>query len=547
MTSIKFKIILFAIIATCVPSLGLGLLSFQQNEEMISENVTRELRALANYASRELDLWINEHTYATRALSTSNIIIDRLSQTIQSKKKDALAEPQQELVLYLHSVHKKFDNMLELTVVDTTGKVIASSTKTPTLEVLPKSALIQGVATSPPQWSAQYNTSALSIAVPILSYDDLILGALVAILDLQSIRSSLKDDDKSPPGEVLLLDENGGVLLASYEELKNTIPLDPDLFRKLKEQPGSLLTFEGIPKKMVIGLAYFPEKLPITVVARRDRESVYAEWVQQRDLFLTLVSIVGLIVAAAALYLGHSIVVPLQRLIDATKKIVKGDLKVQLDVTNNDELGRLTQMFNKMTDKLRQNHDEILAANHSMQQQNKLLETLSITDGLTGLYNRNKLNMIIADQLARFERNKRPFSVLMIDVDYFKTLNDSLGHIAGDKILVDVANILNQSIRSVDFAARYGGDEFVIILTETTVEEALKTAERIRTKVLNINDQVEQAEDQPVNITLSIGIIQSERQDMSTTLLLARVDDALYEAKRGGRNQAHYTKPAGNS
>ncbi len=530
--------------ATCIPSLGLGLLSIQQNEKMISENVTRELRALANYASRELDLWINENTYATRALSTSNIIIDRLSKTIQSPKKSVANESQQELTLYLRSVYGKLDNMLELTVVNTTGKVIASSTKKPTLAELPKDALVQGVVTSPPRWSIQYNTATLSIAMPILSYDDLILGALVAILDLQSIRPSLKDIEKSPPGDVLLLDANGAVLLVSYKKLKHAIPLNPNLFKELKEHPGESLTFEGISKEQVIGLAYSPKTMPITVVANRNKNSVYAEWVEQRNLFLTLVSIVGLIVAAAALYLGHSIVVPLQRLIDATKKIVKGDLEVQLDVTNNDELGRLTHMFNQMTDKLRQNHDEILAANHSMQQQNKLLETLSITDGLTGLYNRNKLNMIIADQLARFERNQRPFSALMIDVDYFKTLNDSLGHIAGDKILVDVSNALSQSIRSVDFAARYGGDEFVIILTETTVDEALTTAERIREKITHINDQ---SKDQSVNITLSIGIIQSERQDISTTMLLSRVDDALYEAKRSGRNQAYSIKPIENT
>lgn len=526
--------------ATCIPALGLGLLSFQQNEKMISENVTRELRALANYASRELDLWTNEHTYATRALATSNIIIDRLSKTIQSSKKQVARESKQELGLYLHSVYEKLDNMLELTVVDTTGKVIASSTKIPTLSALPKEALVQGVVTSPPQWNKQYSTATLNIAVPILSYDELILGALVAVLDLQSIRSDLKDAEKSPPGDVFLLDSNGAVLLTSYEKLKHAIPLNPNLFKQLKEHPGETLTFEGISKEQSIGLAYSPKAMPITVVAKRNKDAVYAEWVEQRNLFLQLVSIVGLIVAAGALFLGHSIVVPLKRLIDATKKIVDGDLKVQLDVTNSDELGRLTHMFNQMTGKLRQNQDEILAANHSMQQQNKLLETLSITDGLTGLYNRNKLNMIIDDQLARFERNQRPFAALMIDVDYFKTLNDSLGHIAGDKILIDVANVLSQSIRSVDFAARYGGDEFVIILTETTVDEALTTAERIRAKIAKINEQYKE---QSTNITLSIGIIQSERQDISTTILLSRVDDALYQAKRNGRNQAYSIHP----
>jgi diguanylate cyclase (GGDEF)-like protein len=129
----------------------------------------------------------------------------------------------------------------------------------------------------------------------------------------------------------------------------------------------------------------------------------------------------------------------------------------------------------------------------------------------------------------------------MIDVDHFKTLNDSLGHIAGDEIIVAVAKKISQSIRSVDFAARYGGDEFVIILTEATVDEAVKTAGRIREDVAEVHCS---SVNKMLKVTLSIGAVQVEPQDVSLTTLLSKVDSALYEAKRAGRDQVYCIQPS---
>jgi diguanylate cyclase (GGDEF)-like protein len=179
-----------------------------------------------------------------------------------------------------------------------------------------------------------------------------------------------------------------------------------------------------------------------------------------------------------------------------------------------------------------------VAANQTMQEQNKLLEKLSVTDGLTGLYNRSKLDAILEDELARFKRNQRSFALLVMDIDYFKTLNDTHGHIAGDEVIVAVARILSESIRSVDYAARYGGDEFVIVMVEATADMALKTAERIRSRV---NDIRYDANGQTVSVTVSIGVVQSQQSDdISPTALFARADNALYEAKRAGRNRAYF-------
>lgn len=542
MKSIKNKIIVFAVIATLIPSLALGLLSFRQNEELINDNVTRNLLAVARNVSRELDLWVNENNHAIRAISVSNLIINSLSVAQEAPSIPKNSENTQEILAhFLRSVQEKLKTILELTVVDTQGIIFASSTVNPDIGDLPDnwhqgSALTEGVIVIPPHLSTRYNTAIFNIIVPILSYDDVFIGSIVATLDLGVFKDSLEDTFYLSSNRIILLDQTAHVLLTNNIEPTFSASLDAQLFRQLKIKSGESMIFNGLTHSTVIGLINVSKELPLIVLVERDYAEVYAAWARLRNFFLGFVSVLIVIVAAVALYIGRSIVIPLVSLISATKHIVDGDLSVRVEVKQSDEVGQLALMFNQMTDKLYQNHLEIMAANESMRQQNQLLEELSITDSLTGLFNRSKLDSILSDQLARYERNKRPFSVMMIDVDHFKTLNDNLGHIVGDEILIAVAKILANSIRSIDFAARYGGDEFVVILTETTADIAMKTAERIRIQVAEVGSKLNVHE---IPITLSIGITHCQTEDKTPTALLARVDSALYEAKQAGRNRMH--------
>jgi diguanylate cyclase (GGDEF)-like protein len=540
--SIKSKIMIFAILSTLIPSLGLGLLSFRQNEAQIGENVTRELRALTSEASRDMELWIDRRVHEVHVTSTSSAVIDGLAAIVRpqaSARANTAGKHPQALTHYLRSVQEKLDTIRELTVVNTAGQVVASSTQTATAVKLPDewppNSLTEGLLIVPPHWDHQYASATLSIAVPVLSYDNLLMGALVAVLDLHTLQPHLKSATKSPQGDILLLDQDGRILVSSRPDT-DKLQLDRSLLQKLRAQPGESLVFPGITHREVIGLAEVSTELPLTIVAERDRAEVYSAWIALRNMFLTLVGALIMVVAAVAFQMGRSIVRPLQRLIDAADRIAGGNLEVRLTAARNDELGHLTLVFNQMADRLRHSHAEIMAANQAMQQQNQVLEMLSITDSLTGLYNRSKLDAILSDQLARFKRTQREFTLLMMDIDHFKTLNDTYGHITGDEILAAVARILVQSIRSIDYAARYGGDEFIIILVETTADQALKTAERIRSQVENMRYSFR---DSTIAVTASIGIVQCQSDDMTATAVFARADSALYEAKRAGRNQAH--------
>jgi len=540
--SIKSKLVVFATMATLIPSLGLGLLTFRQSEAQINANVTRELRALTDYAGREIEFWLDRRVHEAHVTAASGVVIEALSASYQHRADMPVKYPGA-LARYLQSVQGKLDTIRELTVMNASGKIIASSAEKPAGATLPsewpQNSVTEGLVIAPPHWNEQYNTATLSVAVPVLSYDNVLMGALVAVLDLRNLQPHLKSSATSPPGEVLLLDSNGRILTASQTEGETMAHLDPAVLRNLLAQPRESLFFEGLTHREVIGLADVSREFPLTILAERDRAAVYGAWIELRNMFLILVGTLVLIVAAAAFQMGRSIVVPLQRLMRAADRIADGDLEVRLSATRKDEIGHLTKLFDQMADRLRRNHAEIMAAHEAMQQQNRILETLSITDSLTGLYNRNKLDAILADQLARFKRTQRPFALLMLDIDHFKTLNDTYGHITGDKILARVAQILLQSIRSIDYAARYGGDEFIIILVETYIDQAVRTAERIRAHVENLTYPAGKS---TISITVSIGAVECRPDDNTTTAVFSRADNALYEAKRAGRNQAYFSR-----
>ena len=394
----------FAMLATLIPSLGLGLLSFRQNEMQTSENLTRQLHALTGYASREIGLWRDRRVHEAHVTATSSAVIDTLAQI--TRRRTPVKDPRA-LAHYLNSVTQKLDTILELTVVDAVGQTVASSARNAVAVALPTNwpvnAATEGVVVLPPRWDERYDTASIAIAVPVLSYDNLIMGAVIAVLNIGALQPHLKSPTKSPPGEVLLLDSSGRILVSSQARAASPVRLDATLLQPLVAQPGESRIFRGATHREVVGLADVSKDLGVTILAERSLAEIHTAWSELRDMFLALVGSLILIVATVAFKMGSSIVLPLQRLIRAADRIAEGDLDVQLTATRNDELGHLTRVFNQMADRLRRSHAEIMAANEATQKQNQMLETLSVTDSLTGLYNRSKLDAILTDQLARYQ------------------------------------------------------------------------------------------------------------------------------------------------
>jgi diguanylate cyclase (GGDEF)-like protein len=157
-------------------------------------------------------------------------------------------------------------------------------------------------------------------------------------------------------------------------------------------------------------------------------------------------------------------------------------------------------------------------------------EQLSVTDALTGLLNRRYIEARLAEEIKRSNRHGFPMSFMMLDVDHFKSYNDEFGHPAGDDALKTVGHVIRETLRGADVAARFGGEEFSILLPQTTAEEAAAIAERIRTNL-------EETQFPHRRVTASIGIASCSAELCASSDLVSAADKALYEAKRRGRNR----------
>jgi diguanylate cyclase (GGDEF)-like protein/PAS domain S-box-containing protein len=163
----------------------------------------------------------------------------------------------------------------------------------------------------------------------------------------------------------------------------------------------------------------------------------------------------------------------------------------------------------------------------------RLLE-LTIRDSLTGLFNRSHFFELAQVEFDRADRYMNDLSVIMIDVDHFKHINDHYGHLNGDLVLETVARLARESLRNIDIIGRYGGDEFVALLPQTTIKGAFQAAERLRVRIVETPIP---AQDQIINVTASLGVALYDVQCATLEQLFDRADQMLYQSKSSGRNR----------
>jgi diguanylate cyclase (GGDEF)-like protein len=217
------------------------------------------------------------------------------------------------------------------------------------------------------------------------------------------------------------------------------------------------------------------------------------------------------------IFLTSMITRPLMQLEKTALKISMGNFEIDKPESNsNDEFNLLSQTMYSMA---------------------RRLEELVYNDPLTGLYNRQLLNIRLSEELARSRRHVRPLALLLVDIDHFKRINDTYGHLVGDEMLVAITSLIAKQIREVDCLARFGGEEFIILapdMTETNARQQL--AERIRSAVANEQFNIAPAK-QSLHVTISVGLALYPTDAKNERELIAAADQALYAAKYSGRNQ----------
>lgn len=181
-------------------------------------------------------------------------------------------------------------------------------------------------------------------------------------------------------------------------------------------------------------------------------------------------------------------------------------------------------------------HTKLKLLQDELREKNVLLETLSVTDVLTGLANRRRLMTRLEEEVARARRYKTPLSVVMIDLDHFKQVNDVHGHAMGDEVLRNIGAMLKAGVRTTDLAARYGGEELTLVLPHTDIPAATMVAENLREKFAAFEHRLDGI---TLKKTVSMGVAARDGQGEvpSAEDLLKHADEALYRAKQNGRNR----------
>lgn len=231
---------------------------------------------------------------------------------------------------------------------------------------------------------------------------------------------------------------------------------------------------------------------------------------------------------------------PIEHLSRAVSRLAVGDFGVRSSISRSDEIGDLARAFNRMADELSSKTQSLVKLNEELedrvQQRTRQLKELASKDPLTALYNRRHLSEVLGRRFSEAERYGTDLSCLMIDLDNFKDVNDLYGHEMGDHLLVLTAGVIQSELRGADVGARFGGDEFCVVLPQTSAEQAWQVGKRI---VARFNREVKsELGDKKRDFGISVGVAgMQELKVHAVHDLMRAADQALYGAKESGKNR----------
>ncbi len=534
---LRNRILLFSILITLVPSLAMGWFWFDLTRRATTEKIEQKFLDAAGIIEREISLWLKERKYDLRVFASSSIVLDNLQPSSGDtgapgqQDEDEKRQRQRKIAAYLDLIREQFPSYRRLTVLDGAGGMFVSSglSGNDLPQPLPGDRRLQN------ENSPFFTGDAVRVgkeSLPVLPIGIALQSAgkepspgfLVMEVELNGLlpvlASMLPQKGSVNPGVISLLAGDGLVILSAGP---GAFPATPAISR---EQVGRLL---AAPRKLqelavgdasrLIGMVSSFSELPWHLLIAEDSSQVFAGLIAARNRIILITILLTVAIGGAAAIIARRIIVPMQRLTEGVLRVASGDLDVAVPVRGEDEFGLVSGMFNEMVLRLKENQAK--------------LEQLAITDSLTGLANRKQIMADLAIHLENFRRHATDFSLLMVDIDHFKKINDTHGHLVGDAVLAQLAVLLQQNLRIVDSAGRYGGEEFLVILGQADLEQAMITAERIRQAV---DRQVFACGEAVLRLTVSIGAASVQAED-SGTGLIGRADAALYEAKSAGRNR----------
>jgi diguanylate cyclase (GGDEF)-like protein len=367
---------------------------------------------------------------------------------------------------------------------------------------------------------------------------------LIALIGFEEMDHSLGEVKLGTGGDLYLLDDQGRFI--TQPRTVSQVVVGASAMQVPTRQEGPVLVerrtrFDG---RQVFHSKVHLDELSAWLVYEEDYGLAMTPVIDAKRRIWVAVLVVGAIAILAALRIAQSILKPINGLALGARRINEGLVGVKIPAGAPDEIGLMIETFNEMAMKitlsqaeLQYKNKKLNTQNDTLQSMNERLEELSVTDGLTGLFNHRHFWNLLNTELSRVDQSKGNLSLILLDLDDFKRVNDKFGHSVGDNLLVTVANVLRETVRDTDIVARYGGEEFAVLLPDTDEAGVQQVAEKVRASIAAIRMYVEDT-DIVLKVTVSIGVsvFRGNRREFFNA-----ADRALYQSKAAGKNCVHYT------
>jgi diguanylate cyclase (GGDEF)-like protein len=543
MRSLPSRIIVSVFAAALVTSLVVTWLSTRSIESFLRAKIDQQFPASLRGSVERLDLWYAQRELDLKTFADSAIVEEGVEGPAGGPASARTARG--ELAEYLTYVLERFPQYDALFVLDREGRELLHIGADFELPAAYRRSLadIQDARVSDVSELAGRRVQVASAAVVSQRRN---VASLHALVRLDVLEDVLRTDELGTDANVYVVSQGGDVVLRSQGS--------PPLRRHERPLPpaGALPAVEDYTHPggtHVVGSAMRFPRFAWSVVVEQPYDEAFAPVVAVIREILVLNLCIVLVFGLIAYQIARSIVRPIQALSDAARRIAAGEAGVAIpEGTPGDEIGLLTRAFNDMSRRLRENQQELeqnrieiedanarlIAQNQELHRVNEVFQQLSITDELTRLHNHRFFQEHLPREIKRSERTQEPLSLVLIDIDDFKTLNDRFGHAVGDAVLRKVADVMHGAIREMDLLARYGGEEFALLAANTTLDGCVVLAEKIRLAVSRTRFSVVDLDGpKRIAITASFGVAQYHGDEKA---FFNDADRALYRAKAQGKD-----------
>ncbi|MDT8365370.1 MAG: sensor domain-containing diguanylate cyclase [bacterium] len=530
--TLRFQVLGIVIASVLIPSFLGGWFASSRINDLLRNQVYGQIETRTQRISEQLSDWMMIRSSEVQAFTVSYLLNEDLKKlqgkTSREEKEDSRKNIQSYLA-YLLEGNKLFS---EIMILNSDGSPLIAQPVEDwqgadrVLEVPDQYQLVSEVMTK--------NGSRLMLIQKMDLGRGLSPNFFAAMMKIEHFQNKIVD--LAPEGSVIyLLDAEGNIKAANIELGEDSTAPEGALALLQEKEERSI--YRGLQGKEVIATSAMLEVPRWGVVLETLKKEALEPLAnfRQQIIFMAL-ALAGLFLVPALL-LARALILPLEELARISKRIRSGKPGLLVKSRIGGELGEFISTFNSMSVSLKDSLEEITARNED-------LRVMSITDPLTGRYNRRYIEDYLGRELKLANRTKDPLTILMIDLDNFKEYNDTYGHIAGDIALKELGKVLVQTVRKTDVVARFGGEEWIICLSHTDSKGGTQIAEKLRKSV---EKNVFQVKDQATSITISIGVATAPEDGTNYAQIVEAADTAMYLAKARGRNQLQVFTGSGSS